>query len=43
MDYHNIRIQDDKATADLTDNDVYFANVRDLTMEADEEPDWPSY
>ena len=43
MDYHNIIVNNDKAIADLTDNDIYFANLMDLIMEADDEPDWPSY
>ena len=43
MDYHNVKhAQNDQDMAGRTDNDDYFANVRDLIMEADEEPDWPS-
>ena len=44
MDYHGAGAkEDDQETADQIDAEDVYADIHDLIMEADDEPDWPSY
>ena len=44
MDYHGAGAkEDDQETADQIDTEDVYADIHDLIMEADDEPDWPSY
>ena len=47
MDYYDVAQEhtqeDAQAAADQTDAEDVYADIHDLIMEEDEEPDWPSY
>lgn len=45
MNYHDIgnTQEDAQAAADQIDTEDVYADIHDLIMEADDEPDWPSY